>query len=318
MLFDRLGLTAVHLKDQRGHLLQIPHRVPAHGLQLCDRQAGVVLLTLPVCAIDDPRFGLWLGRRGIYRVEDPSGTVARVGEGRVIERVRRHRAAPVVLPARLVTAFAASGEWNYVERRFLEATWSNRWVASGNVLASRHFTRRPLVEATDEAKRLLSVLDCIEKLDVIANRILDNDADEFVETESVPAWPSPPPALAKTRAGSTEARLQPARPSTRGPAFAAGTLLRFEDGLIAANASSRDADVVLHEGSSVYLTTSRSVGVRFTEQHKAFLRATKVQKHGAIGVTRVPIVASSAAHLLKHVTAGRAHSAARWQIQWAE
>ncbi|MGB3336155.1 MAG: hypothetical protein WBA73_03150, partial [Devosia sp.] len=42
-----------------------------------------------------------------------------------------HRAAPVVLPARVVAAFAAEGEWSVLERRYLEAAFANAWIAEG-------------------------------------------------------------------------------------------------------------------------------------------------------------------------------------------
>ncbi|MGB3337637.1 MAG: hypothetical protein WBA73_10695, partial [Devosia sp.] len=131
MIVDHLGLTATHLINAEGICLHIPHRIPAHGMTLvsADRMAAVVIA--PACAIDDPRLAPWLSLNGIYRVEDPSGSVARIGEGKAIDRLRRHRAAPVVLPARVVAAFAAEGEWSVLERRYLEAAFANAWIAEG-------------------------------------------------------------------------------------------------------------------------------------------------------------------------------------------
>jgi hypothetical protein len=319
MLLDRLGLTAVHQRSTDGTLLQIPWRTPAHGLLLRASKHPVVVVMLPVCGVEDARFGAWLGGRGIYRVENPTGTVARIGEGRVIDRVRRHRAAPVVLPALLVAAFGSDREWSYVERRYLEEAWSNRWVAAGNVLASRTFTRRPLIDDGGVVRRLQAVLDCIDDLALTGMRVLDNDADDFspVADGEVEAWPVPSSerhSISIVRAeADAPARIHPVRSSVHSQRFPDGTQLRFEDGCISASATALSKDVVLHAGSTVYLTVSPSVGRIFAAQHQAFLLAAKVEPKGEIGVTRAPIISASAAYLLKHVTAGRAHTVSRWR-----
>ncbi len=96
MIVDHLGLTSKHLISTEGVFLHVPHRVPAHGITLVSADSMAAVVIAPACAIEDPRLAPWLSLHGIYRVEDPSGSIARVGEGKVIDRLRRHRAAPVL------------------------------------------------------------------------------------------------------------------------------------------------------------------------------------------------------------------------------
>lgn len=312
MLFDDRGFTPRHLSDGAGLQLEIPYRVPAHGFVLEARSEQLALVTIPVAASEDPAFGPYLCRRGIYRIEDPTGSVARIGEGRVIDRVRRHRASPPVLPARLVAAFPTDDGWSPDQRRFLEETWANRWAAEGNVLASARFTRRPLIHDPVVVAQLQSELDYIDDLAAIALRILDNDADEFAEVtfgdrESVRPGHASPKRI-------EEAKFLPARQGPLTTALPSGTSLFFADGRIEARATVRRSEVALHEGSGVYVVTAASTGARFRSLHDAFLAAAQVKANGNVGVTNVRVASSSAAHLIKHVTGGRFHAVSRWRI----
>lgn len=313
MLFNSRGFTARYLSDAAGLKLTIPYRVPAHGVVLEADTKQVALVTIPVTATEDPAFGAFLCRRGIYRIEDPTGSIARIGEGRVIDRVRRHRAAPPLLPARLVAAFSIESEWSTDERRFLEETWANRWVAEGNVLASTRFTRRPLIHDPDVVARLQRELDCVDHLDALALRVLDNDADGFAEIK----FADPGSGIADEEAGKDEipqARFLPDRHGPLTASLPSGTKLHFADGQIEAHATVGHNEVALHEGSGVYVHPSASTGRRFRSLHEAFMVAAKVTVVGAVGITKVKVVSPSAAHLIKHVTAGRFHATSRWRI----
>ena len=315
MIVDHLGLTATYLINPEGVFLHVPHRVPAHGITLvsADRTAAVVIA--PACAIEDPRLAPWLSLHGIYRVEDPSGAIARVGEGKAIDRLRRHRAAPVVLPARIVAAFSAEGEWSVQERKYLETAFAHSWVAEGNVLSSTTFDRQSHLQL-DLARRadLTIVMHRILDLIFLGERVLDGDAHFRPLPADAREWPMAPTAVL----GPADEVVGPAllidlaREPTIYRRFEVGSRLRYADGKIAALATVRDGSIVLHPGSSVYTQTTISVGQRYRSTHARFLEAARVVGNSDIGITRVAIAGRTAASLIKMVTAGRTHVASRW------
>jgi hypothetical protein len=279
-----------------------------------DRKAAVVIA--PACAIEDPRLAQWLSLTGIYRVEDPSGSVARIGEGRVIDRLRRHRAAPVVLPARIVAAFSAEGEWLVHERRYLENAFAQAWIDEGNALASMTFDRHSHLHLEPSRRlQLMQVLHRVLELIRLGEAVLDGDADFVPLPPHATEWPLPPTALR----GPADEVVGPAlliglaREPVSFRRFEVGTRLRYEDGRVSALATVRDGLVVLHTNSSVHVQPSASVGQRYRRQHAAFLQAARVMGNADIGITRVPVAGRTAASLMKLVTAGRAHVASRWR-----
>ena len=317
MILDRIGLTATHLVNAEGVCLHVPHRVPAHGMTLVAADRSVAVVVAPMCALEDPRLAPWLSLAGIYRVEDPSGSVARVGEGKVIDRLRRHRAAPVLLPARMVAAFGAQRQWTVQERKFLETELANALVAEGNVLASRTFDRHPVFGLSRTDRHHLSyILGHILELAYLGERVLDGDADFAVLPADATEWPMAPTSMP----GPADEVVGPAvvmdlaREAHNPRAFEVGARLRYADGKIAALATVRNETIVLHPGSSVYIQTSPSVGKRYCSAHTKFLEAAKVVGNGEVGVTRMAIAGRTAASLIKMVTAGRTHGAARWSI----
>lgn len=320
MLNNPLGLTATHLRDHSGNLLHIPYRVPSHGLVLFSPLADLALVVLPISAIEDPKFMGWLSLRGIYAVEDVHSTVARVGEGRVLHRVRRHRLAPVLIPSRVNAAFGLSEEWGYSTRRYMEARLAAAWTAEGNTLATTVFNWKILDEQPDLRAQLDVKSAALQGLLMISNRILDNDADEF--TELAPghglSWPIPP-GIRETPEETVEplvgeAKLVQTRRNASARVYPHGCRLRYEDGHICAIASVRRDVVLLHPGSTVYRATGRQAGRNFRKSHEKFLAVARVSGREEVGTTQVTVVADSAAYLLKNVTGGRVHSAHRWQI----
>ncbi|WP_404404495.1 hypothetical protein [Pelagibacterium halotolerans] len=315
MITDSLGLTATHMKSGDGVWLHIPYRIPVHGLTLIAADRSVAALVLPVCAIEDPRFGSWLGQRGIYRVENETGSVARIGEGCVIDRVRKHRSAPIIIPARVVAGFGATVQWALPERRYLEGRFASAWVSEGNALAATTFEQRSVGQSHVRA-RLDADLRTLLHLIRTAERVLDNDADHFSVCSSAEGWPMAPIAIkgpAEEVIG-TEVPLPSAGTALTTRTFAAGTRLRYEDGRISALATVRPDRIVLHPGSSIYMQTSKSVGARFVAMHSEFLVSSKAIGNGSVGFTRLAVSAWSAASLLKFVTGGRAHAAFRWRL----
>lgn len=317
MILDHLGLTATHLVNSEAICLHIPHRVPAHGLTLVSADRSVAVVIAPMCAIEDPRLAPWLSLNGIYRVEDPNGSVARIGEGKVLDRLRRHRAAPVLLPVRVVAAFAASQEWTVQERKFLEAEFAHAWVAEGNTLASTMFDRHPYFRMAPGRRHELSlVMRQILDLVFLGERVLDGDADFQPLGSDATEWPIPPTSVP----GPADEVVGPAivmhlaREATHYRQFEVGSRLRYADGRIAALATVRSGTVVLHPGSSVYLQATLSVGRRYRLAHARFLEAARVVGNAEVGFTRVAIAGRTAASLIKMVTAGRSHMAARWSI----
>lgn len=317
MFVDQLGLTVTHLVSADGVFLHVPHRIPAHGITLVSADRMAAVLIAPACAIEDPRLAPWLSLNGIYRVEDPSGSFARIGEGRVIDRLRRHRAAPIVLPARIVAAFSAEGEWSAEERKYLETAFAHSWTAEGNVLSSTMFERESHLRL-DLARRtaLTRILNTILDLIYLGERVLDGDADFRPLPPDAKEWPMAPTSVP----GPAEEVVGPALmiDLCREPAsfrrFEVGSRLRYADGRIAALATVRDGSIVLHPGSSVYTQTTISVGQRYRATHARFLEAARVVGSADIGITRVAIAGRTAASLIKLVTAGRTHGASRWSI----
>ena len=320
MINNTLGLTPTHLKDQAGNLLHIPYRVAAQGFTLLSPTADTALVTLPICAIEDPIFLAWIGQRGVYRIEDTHSVMARIGEGRVVDRLRRHRRAPMLVPGRVSAAFGLNDEWGYYERRYLEARLAGAWRDDGNILASQIFNWKilednPLLRMSLDARH-----DSLQSLIDLSNRILDNDADEFVEVVfgDGARWPKPRVDLGTAEPEieelSGEVHIEQTRYSTHARVFPHGCRLRYEDGRICALASVRRDSVVLHPGSSVYQSTGAQAGRTFRKRHLDFLRSARVDGGGEIGTTRVTVVADSAAFLIKNVTGGRVHVAHRWQI----
>ncbi|MFK4810955.1 hypothetical protein ACI3KW_12165 [Devosia sp. ZW T5_3] len=317
MIFDRLGLTATHMVNSYGVCLHVPHRVPAHGVILVASDRSVAVLIAPMCAIEDPRLAPWLSLHGIYRIEDPSGSIARIGEGKVIDRLRRHRAAPMLLPARVVAAFSAQGEWTVQERKFLEAEFAHAWVAEGNALASTTFDRHPYFRMSPDQRHDLSrAVDRIRELVFLGEMVLDGDADFRPLAADATEWPIAPVSIP----GPADEVLGPAvvldlaREAHNFRRFEPGSRLRYADGRIAALATVRDGTVVLHQGSSVYLQTSPAVGQRYRSAHARFLEVARVVGNAEVGFTRVAIAGRTAASLIKMVTAGRTHVASRWSI----
>ena len=319
MIGDRSGLTPVRLEDAAGTQLHIPYRVPAHGFYLLAPASGIALLVLPISAIEDPRFLRWLGRRGIYRIEDPSGSLARIGEGRVIDRLRTHRLRPVLVPGRVSAAFALNGEWPYSTRRYLEARLAASWTEDGNGLTNRTFNWTIL--NTDSELRIeldgrhLALRSLLEASD----RILDHDADEFVATLAGTAFedaPAPLPLAGRIVVPFNPApvRLRQTRHGNHVRVFPQDSSLRYDDGLINAIATVRDDGVVLEPGSRVYRTTGGQAGRKFRLTHRQFLTAARVTDGNEFGTTRSAVIADSAAFLIKNVTGGRVHVASRWQI----
>jgi hypothetical protein len=317
MILDRLGLTATHLVNSEGVCLHVPHRVPAHGITLVAPDRSVAVVIAPMCAIEDPRLAPWLSLAGIYRVEDPSGSIARVGEGKVIDRLRRHRSAPVLLPARVVAAFDAQREWSVQERKFLETELAHAWVAEGNALASTTFDRHPYFRMSHAERHVLSVImRCILDLVYLGERVLDGDADFRPLSAEATEWPMAPtsvPGPADEVVGPAVV-MHLAREATNYRQYEIGSRLRYADGKIAALATVRNGTVVLHPGSSVYLRTSRAVGQRYRSAHSRFLEAARVVGNTEVGITRVAVAGRTAASLIKMVTAGRTHVASRWSV----
>ncbi len=315
MIENQLGLTATYLAGPAGVMLEIPYRITAHGFILTQSSADVALIVLPISAIEDPRFLVWLSQRGIYRIESPDGSVARVGEGRVIDRLRRHRAAPVVIPGRVSAVFGISAEWGYGARRYLECRMAAEWVAAGNGLASRTFNWTILNDDPGLRGDLDRQQAAITTLLELSDRVLDNDADDFK-----PVLPerglngSEPTHRRLIPSAKPEVRIDRVRKVAHLRVFPTGTQLRFDDGRICALASVRRNDVVLASGSQVYRTLGGRAGRNFRKSHQAFLAAANATDEGEIGTTRVAVVADSAAFLIKNVTGGRLHMAARWQL----
>ena len=307
MIENSLGLTASHLQDPAGTVLHVPYRICAHGFFLFSPAADTALVMLPISAIEDPRFLRWLGQRGIYRIESRDGSLARVGEGRVIDRLRKHRSAPMLVPGRVSAAFGLTREWCYSTRRYLEARMAASWTEGGSALTSRTFNWT-ILNGRPELRAELDLRHAIlQSLLETGDRILDNDADEFVAMLPDPARTGMAPPRAEEAleieadpVHGAEVRIERARQADHMRVFPIGCRLRFDDGCICAFASVRRGEVVLHPGSQVYRVPGGQAGRNFRKAHEESAEAT--------------VVTDSAAFLIKNVTGGRVHVASRWQV----
>lgn len=315
MITDRSGFSRPRYEDNVGHQLHIPYRIVSQGFMLFAPADDIALVVLPVSSIEDPRFLLWLGRKGIYRLEDAEGSRARIGEGCVIARLRSHRAKPTLLPGTVSAAFGLSAEWPFLTRRYLEARTAASWVEEGNVLTNRTFNWTILNFHSAEFRRQLDRRhDALQQLLMTSERIMDNDADEFVER---PAGAKRPEGITGSSGGVpavTEIRLRQTRHARHTRQFPVGSRLRFDDGCISATATVRRDGVVLHPGSTVYRQAGPQAGRNFRIRHRDFLALTASTDEGERGTTRVTVIADSAAFLIKNVTGARVHVASRWQL----
>ena len=296
------------LLSDGGILAQIPYGVPEHGIILSSASSLVQVALLPVSALEDPRFGPVLTRNGIYRIEDASGHIARMGQGRILDRVRSHRAAPIILPARILAAVPANGEWSSGQRTFLEASWAAYCRLQGDALASNVFVRHfPSLDAP-QRKVLEAVLSDTLALLAAGGVLLAGDPhDLFLPLEYQISNQGGPTPLEKT-AG---------QPSAYFRRFETGTCLRYDDGRIVATALARDVDVVLDPESLVYTTLASTVGAAFGQSHRDFLQLAAVVPIGPdLGRTTRPVAQPTAAALIKRATGGRTHSSSRWQTRY--
>ena len=295
---DHLGLCPPRLVTDGGVVADVPFLIPQQGVVLSADWAGVMLAVLPVGGSEDPRFGHLLTRSGLYRIEDASGRIARVGQGTILDRIRRHRAAPVVLAWRLVAVVPRPGSWSFEERCYLESRWAAFWRARGHALAASTFMTRFKLDESQRAA-LERVLDQIIELESLAKRLFDGDPlDEFY------------PALAND-----------GRERLKGPAhlfrtFPAGTLLEYQGGGVDARAKVLRRSVLLEANSTVCLSVGRSVGAVFYAQHREFLTETgTVELNEHVGRTIKPFECATAAAAIKRVTGGRVHNASKWQMR---
>jgi hypothetical protein len=249
-----------------------------------------------VAAVEDSAFGPWLNQDGIYRIEDASRQIARVGQGRILDRVRRHRASPVVFPHRLVAATATDGAWTVAERCYLEERLADHWLAAGHALASSTFIRehpllpagrRPAMDAV--LKGLLELLAAGQRLDERGNPLGFRPCTSY-------------PGVARTRA------------STWFKEFPTGTKLEFRDAHVFARALARHRDVVLLPDSLIHLLPASHVGKLFRQDHLRFLtEAGAVDIGSGIGRTTLAVACPTAAALMKRATAGRLHNGSKWR-----
>lgn len=290
------GLTANHLMSSDGTLVHIPYRIISHGIVVSRPGSRAIVVVLPATSVEDPKFGPFLNRNGLYRVEDQSGRVARIGQGRILDRVRRHRSKIIVFPHRVIAAAPALGAWDASERCYLEAQLADRWLAQGHALASSVFIRDYPALSLRQRQAMNLVLDDVCALIAAGLRIEERDNPlGFRPVES----PGPSPAR---------------RSAAWFRQFAAGTSLEYTDGRIHASAIARRNDVLLLPQSLVHLEPSRSVGLAFLREHQCFLReAAVLDLGGGVGRTQRPVTNPTAAGLIKRITAGRIHNADKWR-----
>jgi hypothetical protein len=304
-------------------LVQVPHGVPAQGMNLFGLTEGIQVSVLPVCAMEDTVVSRWLSLDGVYRVEDMTGR-ARIGQGNIADRVRRHRAYPTVLPVRLVAMTGIVTNWTFSERCYLEEQLALDWVAQGFGLVSTTFNRGD--GQLTEDQRIALDLQLVEGLWLVrlAERIMDRDVDELTAVSpglpiSVPSpaglMPQRPPPVEMSSPGEVSL-LERGKEAAIYRHFLEGTELMFTDGKIVAYAAAEVSNVTLRAGSTVHLATTRSTGKRFAAMHGTFLdRASVTMQDNDIGQTGRPVSAVSAAQLLKLVTGGRVHSATKWRTR---
>jgi len=289
------GLTSPYLRSSDGTLIHIPYRVVAHGIVISRPESRALVVILPVTAVEDPKFGPYLNQDGLYRVEDTSGHIARVGQGRILDRIRRHRARPIVFPHRVIAATPASGTWNVSERCYLEAQLADRWLAHGHALASSVFIRDFPALNLRERQAMDVVLDDVCRLIAVGTRLNGTLAEDFDVVAASQVHP--------VRRSSVWFRQ-----------FVAGTCLEYRDGRIHAQAVARRNDVILLPHSLVHLEMSQSVGEAFRAEHGKFLVDAGVIDLGSgIGRTQRLVAHPTAAGLIKRTTAGRIHNADKWR-----
>lgn len=295
----RSELTSAYLLSADGTLAWIPYRLVQQGVVLTSATSDAAVLVLPVSAVEDPRYAPRLNQNGVYRVEDKSGTIARVGQGRVLDRVRRHRAKPVVVPHSVIAGVPNDGEWTVAERCYLEAKLADHWLSQGHALSSSTFIRDYPTLDFAKRKRMDVVLNQILRL-IDAGKALVNGDDLF--------------GFLPIETGESTALFS--RESQWSRRFSPGTQLVYADCYIEARAVARRRDVVLLPDSLVRLSLSPTVGATFAKDFASFLTDARViDLGGGIGRTRHPIAHATAAGLIKRTTGGRIHNADKWRPQ---
>jgi hypothetical protein len=296
------ALTSPYVTGPDGILIHAPYGVLDQGLLASRPNSRVVVLIMHIGAVEDPRFGPWLTRSGVYRVEDSTGTIARIGQGHVLGRVRQHRIRRVVLPQRLIAAVPRTERWSAAERCWLESRWARYWLDAGKVLASTTFLHHfPELDAASRSATDALLAEIIALVDQ-GLRLAGGDITGFS-----PAQDAGAPAAAF---GAAPPRMAYHRQ------FTAGTELVYEDGRIRARAVAQHRSVQLHPGSLVRLTPCKWVGPEFVRAHRQFVEMARVELlDDDIGRTRQAVAAPTAAALVKRVTGGRTHNGDRWQQQ---
>ena len=294
---EPFGLSSRYLISASGVHAFIPYRVASQGMVLTRPSLDLAVLILPIASAEDPRFSPWLTRTGLYRIEDLSGQIARVGQGIILDRVRRHRARPMVFPHRLMAATALGRAWTTAQRCYLEERLANHWLAAGHALASSMYMRENQRLPQTEKVCMELVLGAL--LDLLSEGLRLEEKGNPMGFQ--PHHPSPGASLLSTEAIWLRR-------------FAPGTQLEFRSAEIFALALARREDVVLLPGSLVHLTPTSHVGALFRRQHHLFLTtAGTVPVSATIGRTQVLVGCPTAASLIKHATAGRLHNGDRWR-----
>lgn len=321
MKFDAQGFCSKLLAGSDA-IVQVPYGVPAHGMILFGADYGIQVSVLPVCAMEDVMVSRWLGLNGIYRVDDLAG-MARIGQGQIANRMRRHRAHPKVLPVRLTAMTGLRQEWTFSERCYLEERFALDWIGQGLGLVSSTFNRGTGGLSNDVRAGLDRQLAAGLRLIRLADRILDHDADELTAVDPGMFLTVPSPSDLRPLVSEIDMPVEPvgnvpfverAKDSAVYHRFADGTDLMFTDGWIVAYATARTSGPILHAGSTVHLAASPNTGRRFADLHQRFLdQAGVTPHHERVGRTGRHIGAATAAQLMKLVTAGRVHSATKWR-----
>lgn len=298
MRVDRLGSTC--LASLAGVVADVPYAILEQGLVLASPTSPATVAILPIAAAEDPRFGPYTTRNGIYRVEDASARVARIGQGRILDRVRRHRASRVVMPSRLICAVPRQGEWSFSERCYLETQWAYYWRTLGHALASGTFvTAFPGLSASRRAA-LDTVIAGINELVAAGSRLLAGNLNrEF--------WPVEPKRPMGAQSGSS-------MPVGYHRTYPVGTRLLYETNRLLAKALVQVDGVILLPESLVHLSVGTSIGTVFRRQHAIFLSdAGTIAMAQDLGRTTRAVSQPTAAAMIKRISGGRVHNADRWQ-----